>query len=472
MLNYEEFLSKSHSLLIAPAGYGKTHTISECLKYTEGKQLILTHTHAGVSSIKEKLKKAKIDSKKYSVETITSYAQKYVLAYCKKSEIPNQEDSKKYYPFIINSFIELLKLNPIKIIIKSNYSGLFVDEYQDCTEHQHEIVLLLANLFPCRILGDPLQGIFSFNDRLVDLDNAEDMKEFLDDSFELVTPWRWKIGGNEKLGNDLKDIRKLLLEKEPVDLSLFSSISLRKTNDLFSEHSKEIYKIINNEKSLLVISPISTNNSSRLSFIQRFSNLCLLMESIDDKDFYKISKELDELASNYNFLILRSILLKLFAATEIKKWFNDNGVVSKKAIEDKEKIKPFKDRLNNLNSTFSFDELFKLLNDITKILKIKCYRKELLYSLKIALQEAQEQKITVYEAMTNNRNLVRRNGKKVTGKCVGTTLLTKGLEFETVIIIDAHKFDCPKNLYVALTRASKNLYIFSSTDMLRPYKND
>lgn len=243
MLNYEEFLSKSHSLLIAPAGYGKTHTISECLKYTEGKQLILTHTHAGVSSIKEKLKKAKIDSKKYSVETITSYAQKYVLAYCKKSEIPNQEDSKKYYPFIINRFIELLKLSLIKRIIKSNYSGIFIDEYQDCTERQHELVLLLADLFPCRVLGDPLQGIFSFNDRLVDLDDTQDMKQFLGGSFELTTPWRWKIGGNEKLGNDLKDIRRLLLDKKTIDLFSFSSINFRETKDLFNDYSKEIYKI-------------------------------------------------------------------------------------------------------------------------------------------------------------------------------------------------------------------------------------
>jgi hypothetical protein len=54
---YKDFVSSPKSLLIAPAGYGKTHTIAECLKYTVGHQLILTHTHAGVASIKEKVKK-------------------------------------------------------------------------------------------------------------------------------------------------------------------------------------------------------------------------------------------------------------------------------------------------------------------------------------------------------------------------------------------------------------------------------
>ena len=52
-----DFISKRKSLLIAPAGCGKTYTIAECLKYTEGLHLILTHTHAGVASLKKKLKK-------------------------------------------------------------------------------------------------------------------------------------------------------------------------------------------------------------------------------------------------------------------------------------------------------------------------------------------------------------------------------------------------------------------------------
>ena len=51
------FISRKESLLIAPAGCGKTYTIAECLRYTEGLHLILTHTHAGVASLKEKMDK-------------------------------------------------------------------------------------------------------------------------------------------------------------------------------------------------------------------------------------------------------------------------------------------------------------------------------------------------------------------------------------------------------------------------------
>ena len=42
---------------------------------------------------------------------------------------------------------------------------------------------------------------------------------------------------------------------------------------------------------------------------------------------------------------------------------------------------------------------------------------------------------TILERMTQNRNKVRIVGRKVDGKCIGTTLLTKGLEFEDVISI-------------------------------------
>lgn len=83
MLDYLKFVSNDKSLLVAPAGYGKTHTIAECLKVTQniGRQLILTHTHAGVSSIKEKIKKEGIPNSSFEIETISSFAQEFVLSF-------------------------------------------------------------------------------------------------------------------------------------------------------------------------------------------------------------------------------------------------------------------------------------------------------------------------------------------------------------------------------------------------------
>ena len=72
--------------------------------------------------------------------------------------------------------------------------------------------------------------------------------------------------------------------------------------------------------------------------------------------------------------------------------------------------------------------------------------------------------------MKEIRNVKRRVGRKVKGKSIGTTLLTKRLEFDTFVVLDVQKFTDSKNLYVALTRASKRLIVFANNNILSPYK--
>jgi len=122
-----------------------------------------------------------------------------------------------------------------------------------------------------------------------------------------------------------------------------------------------------------------------------------------------------------------------------------------------------------VKQNFSYSLIAKILFDIHNLPNIKCYRKDLFQSICKSLDDAEHDQSTVYDAMVGRRNIIRRMGRKVYGKCLGTTLLTKGLEFDTVVIMNIHKFTCPKNLYVALTRASKRLIIFTSTRTLAPY---
>jgi len=64
------FSSKGY--VIAPAGYGKTHLISRAVKESKNRQLILTHTYAGVNSIKQKMRENEVPPTKYHVDTIFS----------------------------------------------------------------------------------------------------------------------------------------------------------------------------------------------------------------------------------------------------------------------------------------------------------------------------------------------------------------------------------------------------------------
>src|SRR5688572_32748861 len=67
--------------VIAPAGYGKTHLIAMAVKAGNHCQLILTHTFAGVNSIKTKMNTLGVPSSKYQIETIASWSLRLCLAY-------------------------------------------------------------------------------------------------------------------------------------------------------------------------------------------------------------------------------------------------------------------------------------------------------------------------------------------------------------------------------------------------------
>ena len=312
-MNFEKFVSESKSMVVAPAGNGKTHAIAICLKHTKGRQLILTHTHAGVASLKEKIIQQGIDYKHYRVETITGFAQKYVNAFYCGDDVPEQEDSKAYYPFLIDKAKNLFKLDPIRDVVRSTYSGLFVDEYQDCIIGQHNFIKALGEILPIHILGDYLQGIFDFNgDTLVDFD--EDLNDFVKFP-DLTEPWRWKTN-NPGLGEYLKKIRTLLEEKREIDLDLFNSYIetlVISENDKYifgADYNTKIWNLIQDDN-VLIIHPESSNKNARKKFVSLFKNNYFLVEAIDDKDFYKFSKEFDKmnLSNFYNILCKRSRFL-------------------------------------------------------------------------------------------------------------------------------------------------------------------
>ncbi len=472
-MNHKEFISKSKTMVIAPAGHGKTHLITDCLQHTEGKQLILTHTHAGIASINEKIKKAQLPSKNFHIETITGYAQKYMEAYYRGADIPDREDSGAYYSFLIEKAKKILSTPLIANMIKSTYSGLFVDEYQDCTMHQHEFISILSGILPTRILGDPLQGIFDFNGSIsmVNLDDAALMGDFHHNKYKLEEPWRWK-GINEPLGIALNEIRTEIESQKAFDLKNYPAIEFIQVtdeNDIYNPQKKyyqDINKIVK-EKNLLLIHPEVSSIHPRKKIISNFKIPITLIEAIDDKSFYELSKLFDNAAGQSFEKAIYKACSTLFNKTEIEKWVSEKGA--------KKRTKEWKVASDTLGQLFSetqkskpFLECAKLIRYLSKLDKIKCFRKELLISLCAALEEATANDKSVYESMIDKRNHVRKIGRKVYGRCIGTTLLTKGLEFETVVILNAHKFKCPKNLYVALTRASKRLIVFSNTSVLSP----
>ncbi|MEA3494261.1 MAG: UvrD-helicase domain-containing protein [Candidatus Margulisiibacteriota bacterium] len=470
-MDYQDFVLKEKSLLVAPAGFGKTYTIAKCLEFTQGRQLVLTHTQAGVASLREKIKSNGIDPRKYRIQTIMSYAQKYVNAFYVGKDVPDQE-TKAYWPFILEKATALLRLKLITDIIKATYCGLFVDEYQDCTISQHKFIASISSNMPTHILGDPLQGIFDFNkEKLVIFD--EDLKDYIKNKVQLTEPQRWMRGNNLRLGECLHEIRGKLERRENLDLGEYDSVievEIAGENSSYISH-KKIWDLIDGEDSLLILHPDSFSIGARLRITKIYRNLIYLVESIDSGDFYKLAKMLDSMSIQNVGNILKKISYKLFNSGELDKWFSESP---KKYFKDKtvdaeqKKVKPISELFGILKVKTSFSLFSMILREIYSLANKKCFRKELFFDLCTALNQADEN-TSVYNAMKTLRNHRRIMGRKIYGKCIGTTLLTKGLEADVVVVLDAHKFKDPKNIYVALTRASKKLVVYSRDRVLSPY---
>lgn len=204
--------------VIAPAGFGKTHLIAMAVRASSGRQLILTHTFAGVNSIKTKMADLGVRASQYQVDTIASWALRLCLAYPQSSGWKIENPTSKQWNKLYECCSRLLGKRFIREAVSSSYVGLYVDEYQDCSDLQHDLVCNLAEFLPSRLLGDPLQAIFDFDDgKPVDWE-ASVYPEF-DCLGQLEIPWRWVKAKSPELGEWLKDARRKIELGQKIDLS-------------------------------------------------------------------------------------------------------------------------------------------------------------------------------------------------------------------------------------------------------------
>lgn len=485
------------NLLIAAAGHGKTYTISELARINDHPlpYLILTHTHAGVASLREKMMSRNISSSNYVLTTIHAFCQSLVLAYVHDySTIPSRENNpSEFYKYLCTKAIELIRLKVVSATIKSSYSGVIVDEYQDCNVDQHNFALELARIIPLRALGDPLQCIFDFKDKCVDFNtdfNDFELFKFLD------KPWRWINSGNDLLGKKILKCRDHLEKRVENDFRLVddqqSNFRILTNFDINSpQYLQEIGRFIRGivSESLLVIIPSRIKYKGQKGIVPTFCTIqhradirsrmglthgFSLLESIDDKDFYGISKTLDDFfkkkhasVESYVKEICDLLTMMTLGVTNINEYINrNNGKFIKKKDLEKSKISSYLTALfNRAYSSRSRQDFTKIARFFHYNLKTPIKRPELYFDLLSSIDASSENK-SILDCMIERRNMLRRQGRKVKGKAIGTTLLTKGLEFDTVVVFQADMIEDRRNFYVAISRASKNLYLITSSEKI------
>lgn len=455
----QEIHSHKRLAVIAPAGCGKTETIVQAVSLSTERQLILTHTHAGIKSILDRLKKYKVKPALFQVETISSFALRLSQAYPKNGGYILREEEDIDYLKSLKAANEIASTNFYRKIISSSYSGIYVDEYQDCTISQHLLIESLSKILPIRIFGDPLQGIFDFVDEsLVNWDKD------INGNFHmgyLSRPWRW-IDSNPDLGEWLFRARDQIERENMIDFS-----SLPAGCNWYSSEPKlqriKCFEALDKFNSTVAIKRFPTMAHALAKGLGGKYNS---MEEIECKELVKYCKHFDALSGN-EFVI--SIIT--FAETCISNVKTELASIkcSFEMGRDSARIRKYLeiyDSLNQIKGNKDFEKLLVIMNQFKLIEKAHVFRKEL-YSemIKCIKEKIFNPTESLFHISRRIREHASVSGRNLSRHIVSRPHLIKGLQFNHSIVMDADELN-PKELYVSITRGTDRLTVFSKNRVI------
>ena len=463
--------------VIAPAGYGKTHLIAESTARSAGRQLILTHTYAGVNALRRKMRVLGVSDKFYRIDTIASWALRLSLSYSGTSgwEIERPDDNEQWGA-LYEACASLLDREFIRRIVRASYDGLYVDEYQDCSIAQHGIVLKLARDLPSRVLGDPLQGIFDFGGQNP-VDWARDVEANFGCLGVLNVPHRWIQAGTDDLGGWLNDVRECLEQGQPINLNAERPYTVRfvqpdadRQEFLQSQANTCRYFNCNRAHTVIAIHKGSQEYKAKCHNLSRnLSGSFSSIEEIEGKNLFSFIRKIDRARTNRDRL-KHVIKFAKQCMTAV-----DQSLPAGTARGDQVMI-----RANTRNPVLAHGAnaylaeptsgaMANFLLAIGRTANVKVIRADLFNrALGVLSKQVLHPELSLAEAAEKYHGEFRYKGRPVgRRRLIGTTLLVKGLEFDHAIVLDAASLS-KKELYVALTRGARSLTINSANAVLNP----
>lgn len=465
--------------IVAAAGCGKTEQIAHAAALSSGKRLILTHTHAGIDALSSRLKRHGVPAGKYRLDTIAGWCLRYSSTFPKRSgldiSIPLSEID---WDSVYLAAARLIKAGAAGAVLHASYTGIFVDEYQDCSQNQHAVIRLLAEELPCCVFGDPLQGIFNFA-KEVPVDWEIDVYPAFPKTGELTIPWRWKNAGNEALAEWLSFVRSEIEVGRSVDLSqcpdrptCIANVTLPSGSRMKQATiTKECFASLKSagRDGRIVILAKAASEEIRAEIAKQlakrgFSNI----EPINCKSLASAAERIDQSQGFERFKALIDFAGECMTQTE--------KIEFKKAVEShrnggrwgKTKFRELLPLATMVIESGAPESMEKLLAVLCERKVCSVYRRELLFAMCSGLRmiaTCPGQKLA--EAVADVQIRIRHIGRRIGRLSVGSTLLVKGLEFEHSIICHEGGMD-QKNWYVALTRATKTIRILSVSSPVIP----
>lgn len=473
MTDAATLLNAERAFVTAPAGCGKTQLIAQavCLDAAR-RSLILTHTHAGVDALHKRIKQLGAANSTYEVNTIAGWSLQLALAFPQTSGIATQRPNNEQWDEVYSGASALLSIEAIKKIIRSSFDSIYVDEYQDCSPAQHEIVLRLADVLPTCILGDPMQGIFDFASSEI-----VDWQTHVEPNFEelppLTEPHRW-TEKNPELGEWLQTVREKLELGHCVDLRQAPSGSVNfiqlsaNQSQRGTIQREQCWQARSQEgETLLAIHkwPEQCHKLARQSG-GKFSS----PETIECNPLFQTAEALDNATENpalakvtFDFADLCLTKVKTKLKNTAERIFDGRGLQNRQ-YQHQEQL----EALVKIMEEGSFASVRRALVMLAQFPDAVKARHELFHEMLRALREYETgEHDTLEEAAIQTRDRTRRSGRSPGRYVISRTLLVKGLEFDHVLILNVNELD-RKNLYVALTRGSRSLTILGTSPVLDP----
>lgn len=487
-----QLFEESRGFVLAPAGCGKTELIARAVAYKldDKRQLILTHTHAGVHSLRERLKRKKVPANRYHLNTIAGWALDLVTSYPRLSGLTTftpveSEDWLSVY----RAASRFLDWEVAKTIIRATYSAVYIDEYQDCSVRHHEIAVKLADLVPCRVLGDPVQAIFDFSDDdpLVEWSVVEnDLGRSL---LTLGTPFRWKSTRPE-LGDWLYEVRLCMDRKEPIDLTNRPQcVAWRPLSNSIQKNGEEKRRILHDwhneldrrgrqDETIVVVFCQPQVPYLAHDLAKQLSGVYTSMEEMSCSTLLQFCEVVERKAGSARAVEIIEFAAKCRTKVSDKVGRSGKSPFHRGTVANLDKVyktasPDIRAVIQALNMVSENDDLNLLLPTMEQIERLSdgiIFRRELWREMKRALWEfASGTYDTLRDAAWYSRERTRKIGRFIDKRTISRTVLIKGLEFEhVVVVLDRDEQPEAKNLYVAMTRASKSLTILSRNEIIYP----
>jgi hypothetical protein len=449
--------------VVAPAGCGKTQAIVTLVETPVVKPpLILTHTNAGVAALQDRLRRAGITASAYRLSTIDAWSQHVVYSFPKRAGYDLDPLAPIDYGRIREAVLCVACSGALEKPLKATYSGVLVDEYQDCDFQQHALIWELSRHLPTRVFGDPMQAIFDFDGPIVPWSDVERAFPPLD---RLSTPWRWNCVGCEQLGDWLYTARESLERGEALDLSSAPPEHVRwvprnRRNPMASDTAAlRSLTLLPNER-LLIIGHTSTA-AVRHDFARRTGGVSIV-ERADLPDLVNVAVKLAASAPGKCLDIGLSFTEMVMTKTELPQMRQRLSML--RSGRGRKAAEPHEQAALDFLAHPSPQRLRLTLLAMADKKGARIFRRELFNAMLETLSAARDFS-ELHRRAVAVRDQRRFGARRLPRRALGTTVLLKGLEADHALILDADQLDA-RHLYVAITRGARSLTVTSSNPVI------